>query len=153
MDAVARGEDPLGTIREPHERIDLPCEKDKFNARRPVRARLLRHGLDPVLPVLDTIKKMHISAGSDAAVSTGRGDRSPVLTRAEAGSRPTPRRIGGTRRASAPPVRPWPAEGGRGLAMEFWLADDRGFYCYCGGCGWTGEIALSERVMGHEAAE
>ena len=32
MDVVAAGGDPLGTIREPHERIDLPCEKDKFHA-------------------------------------------------------------------------------------------------------------------------
>jgi hypothetical protein len=45
------------------------------------------------------------------------------------------------------------AEGGRGLATEYWLAGDRVFVCYCGGCGWSGDIVLSERVVGHEAAE
>ena len=35
MRAVAKGRDPLGMMREPHERIDLPCEKDKFNAAAP----------------------------------------------------------------------------------------------------------------------
>jgi 5,5'-dehydrodivanillate O-demethylase oxygenase subunit len=32
MAKVARGEDPLGVTREPHDRIDLPCEKNKFDA-------------------------------------------------------------------------------------------------------------------------
>ena len=32
MSKVEAGEDPLGTIREPHDRIDLPCEKNKFDA-------------------------------------------------------------------------------------------------------------------------
>lgn len=32
MAKVARGEDPLGVIRQEHDRIDLPCEKNKFDA-------------------------------------------------------------------------------------------------------------------------
>ncbi len=34
MKKVANGEDPIGTVREKHDRIDLPCEKDKFGAER-----------------------------------------------------------------------------------------------------------------------
>lgn len=38
------------------------------------------------------------------------------------------------------------------LATEFWEAQDRRFYCFCGGCGWTGEITPSADagVTGHE---
>jgi 5,5'-dehydrodivanillate O-demethylase oxygenase subunit len=32
MAKVAAGQDPLGVVREPHDRIDLPCEKNKFDA-------------------------------------------------------------------------------------------------------------------------
>jgi 5,5'-dehydrodivanillate O-demethylase len=32
MAKVARGDDPLGVIRTEHDRIDLPCEKNKFDA-------------------------------------------------------------------------------------------------------------------------
>jgi hypothetical protein len=45
------------------------------------------------------------------------------------------------------------ADGGRGLATEYWLGGDRIFVCYCGACDWSGDIVLSERVLGHEAAE
>jgi hypothetical protein len=43
------------------------------------------------------------------------------------------------------------SEGGRGLAAEYWVAGDRVFVCYCGECGWAGDIVLSARVVGHEA--
>jgi hypothetical protein len=43
------------------------------------------------------------------------------------------------------------SEGGRGLTAEYWVAGDRVFVCYCGECGWTGDIVLSARVVGHEA--
>ncbi len=45
------------------------------------------------------------------------------------------------------------ADGGRGLAVEYWVAGDRVFACYCGACDWSGDVVLSERVTGHEAAE
>ena len=68
MDAVAQGEDPLGTIREPHERIDLPCEKDKFNAGGAQFALdFCDMGSTRFSPVLDTIKKIHISAAEKIA--------------------------------------------------------------------------------------
>lgn len=38
-----------------------------------------------------------------------------------------------------------------GIATEFWEADERRFYCWCGGCGWTGEITTTGAVaVGHE---
>lgn len=38
-----------------------------------------------------------------------------------------------------------------GIATEFWEATDRRFYCWCGGCGWTGEITPTGDVaVGHE---
>ena len=68
MDVVERGEDPLGTIREPHERIDLPCEKDKFNAGGAQFALdFCDMGSTRFSPVLDAIKKIHISAADKIA--------------------------------------------------------------------------------------
>lgn len=37
-----------------------------------------------------------------------------------------------------------------GIAVEFWEQDRRVFACYCGGCEWTGDIVLTERIVGHE---
>lgn len=42
-------------------------------------------------------------------------------------------------------------DGGRGIATEYWVAADRVFVCFCGACGWSGDIVLAERVVGHEA--
>ncbi|MDQ3578872.1 MAG: hypothetical protein M3443_15045 [Actinomycetota bacterium] len=39
---------------------------------------------------------------------------------------------------------------GKGLITEFWTAEDRVFYCWCGACGWSGNIVNVERVVGHE---
>nr|WP_211176598.1 hypothetical protein [Pseudonocardia acidicola] len=40
---------------------------------------------------------------------------------------------------------------GSGIVTEFWEAEDRRFYCWCGGCGWTGEVIPSgSGVLGHE---
>ena len=39
------------------------------------------------------------------------------------------------------------------LATEFWEAEDRRFYCWCGGCGWTGEITgTGDVAVGHEGS-
>jgi hypothetical protein len=45
------------------------------------------------------------------------------------------------------------ADGGSGLVTEYWTGPDRVFVCYCGACGWSGDIVLAARVTGHEAAE
>jgi hypothetical protein len=31
------------------------------------------------------------------------------------------------------------------------VAHDRVFVCFCSSCDWTGDIVLTERVVGHEA--
>jgi hypothetical protein len=45
------------------------------------------------------------------------------------------------------------ADGGFGLVTEYWTGQDRVFVCFCGACGWSGDIVLAARVTGHEAAE
>jgi hypothetical protein len=45
------------------------------------------------------------------------------------------------------------ADGGQGLVTEYWTAQDRVFVCFCGACGWSGDIVLADRIIGHEAAE
>jgi hypothetical protein len=44
-------------------------------------------------------------------------------------------------------------QGGQGLTTEYWTGTDRVFVCFCGACGWSGDIVLADRVVGHEAAE
>jgi 5,5'-dehydrodivanillate O-demethylase oxygenase subunit len=65
MQAVAKGEDPLGTVREPHERIDLPCEKDKFHAGGPGFALdFCNMGSTRYSPALEAIRQVHLSAAA-----------------------------------------------------------------------------------------
>jgi hypothetical protein len=45
------------------------------------------------------------------------------------------------------------AAGGAGLTTEYWVGADRVFVCFCGACGWSGDIVLADRVTGHEAAD
>jgi hypothetical protein len=45
------------------------------------------------------------------------------------------------------------ANGGQGLVTEYWTGSDRVFVCFCGACGWAGDIVLADRVVGHEAAD
>jgi len=42
-------------------------------------------------------------------------------------------------------------QGGQGLTTEYWVGTDRVFACFCGTCGWSGDIVLADRVVGHEA--
>jgi hypothetical protein len=44
-------------------------------------------------------------------------------------------------------------DGGHGLVCEYWVGPDRVFVCFCGACGWSGDIVLAARVLGHEAAD
>jgi len=45
------------------------------------------------------------------------------------------------------------AQGGQGLTTEYWTGTDRVFVRFCGACGWSGDIVLADRVVGHEAAD
>jgi hypothetical protein len=42
--------------------------------------------------------------------------------------------------------------GHAGLVVEYWVADDRVFYCWCQACDWTGTVIQVQRHVGHEAA-
>jgi hypothetical protein len=44
-------------------------------------------------------------------------------------------------------------EDGCGLTTEYWIAADRVFVCYCGACGWSGDIVLPARVITSEPAD
>jgi 5,5'-dehydrodivanillate O-demethylase len=72
--AVAKGEDPLGTIREPHERIDLPCEKDKFHAGAAEFALdFCAMGSTRHSPALETIRSVHLDAADRVAADAEAG--------------------------------------------------------------------------------
>jgi 5,5'-dehydrodivanillate O-demethylase len=74
MQAVAKGEDPLGTIREPHERIDLPCEKDKFHAGAAEFALdFCAMGSTRHSPALETIRQVHLQAADRVEVDKEAG--------------------------------------------------------------------------------
>jgi 5,5'-dehydrodivanillate O-demethylase len=62
MTKVAEGEDPMGVIREPHERIDLPCEKNKFDAGAAFALDFIDMASSRFSPQVDALKKLHIRA-------------------------------------------------------------------------------------------
>jgi 5,5'-dehydrodivanillate O-demethylase len=64
MEIAAAGADPLGVIREPHERIDLPCERDKFHAGAAFALDFLAMGSSRYSPQLDALRKLHIDAAA-----------------------------------------------------------------------------------------
>lgn len=45
------------------------------------------------------------------------------------------------------------AEFAEAFAVEYWEADRRVYHSWCRACGWTGDIALVQRMIGHEAAD
>jgi 5,5'-dehydrodivanillate O-demethylase len=62
MRKVADGEDPIGTIREKHEIINLPCEKDKFGAERTFAAAWINGGSMRYSPIKQTLLDLHANA-------------------------------------------------------------------------------------------
>jgi len=64
MQIVADGGDPLGVIRDRHDRIDLPCEKDKFNAGSGFALDFMSMGSTQFSPQLDALRKLHIEAAA-----------------------------------------------------------------------------------------
>jgi 5,5'-dehydrodivanillate O-demethylase len=62
--AVQEGRDPLGVIREPKDRIDLPCEKDKFGAGSEFALQWIDRGSSRYSPQADLLKKLHIDAAA-----------------------------------------------------------------------------------------
>jgi 5,5'-dehydrodivanillate O-demethylase len=65
MTLVAEGKDPtVGFTRESHERIELPCEKNKFGAGVDFALSWLDMGSTRYSPSLDTLRKIHIDAAA-----------------------------------------------------------------------------------------
>ncbi|MQA13330.1 MAG: Rieske 2Fe-2S domain-containing protein [Pseudonocardiaceae bacterium] len=64
MKIVADGGDPLGTVREPRERIDLPCEKNKFHAGAGFALDFMSMGSTCFSPQLEELKRLHIDAAA-----------------------------------------------------------------------------------------
>lgn len=73
MRKVADGEDPLGTIREPHEIIDLPCEKDKFGAGAAFTDQWITGGSMRYSPIREQLLALHRDAAAvrDKAATGG----------------------------------------------------------------------------------
>jgi 5,5'-dehydrodivanillate O-demethylase len=65
MALVAEGKDPtVAFTREPHERIELPCEKNKFGAGVDFALAWIDMGSTRYSPDKDTLMKLHIDAAS-----------------------------------------------------------------------------------------
>ena len=79
MNLVAKGEDPtVGFTREPHDRVGLPCEKDKFGVDYTEFAlSWISGGSSRYSPAMDQLKKMYVEA---AAL---RGDDTWSIARAD----------------------------------------------------------------------
>ena len=61
MRKVANGEDPIGTIREKHDIINLPCEKDKFGAERTFAKAWITGGSMRYSPQADELIALHLA--------------------------------------------------------------------------------------------
>jgi 5,5'-dehydrodivanillate O-demethylase len=65
--AVEAGEDPIGVVREPHDRIDLPCEKDKFGAGAEFPLAWINMGSMRYSPIKDQLERFHEDVAKAAA--------------------------------------------------------------------------------------
>ncbi|HHC07903.1 MAG TPA: aromatic ring-hydroxylating dioxygenase subunit alpha [Actinobacteria bacterium] len=72
MALVAEGKDPtVGFTREPHDRIELPCEKNKFGAGLDFALQWIDGGSSRYSPYKDDLKKLHINAAIARGEITG----------------------------------------------------------------------------------
>ena len=71
MSLVARGEDPLGVYRDYRERIDLPCEKNKFDAGVSFAIDFIDRASSRFSPQADSLKKLHIRANENRKAAAG----------------------------------------------------------------------------------
>jgi 5,5'-dehydrodivanillate O-demethylase len=71
MSAVARGDDPLGVYRDFRDRIDLPCEKNKFDSGGSFAIDFIDRGSSRFSPQADALKKLHIKAMENRKAAGG----------------------------------------------------------------------------------
>jgi 5,5'-dehydrodivanillate O-demethylase len=62
MAAVQAGDDPMGVVRAPHARIDLPCEKAKFGAGVEFAIQWIDRGSSRYSPQAEALKDLHTQA-------------------------------------------------------------------------------------------
>jgi 5,5'-dehydrodivanillate O-demethylase len=67
MTEAEKGNDPLGVVREPHDVIELPLERDKFGAGYTFATQWIEMGSMRYSPQADDLRKLH----TDAAVARG----------------------------------------------------------------------------------
>ena len=152
MKKVADGEDPIGTVREKHDIIKLPCEKDKFGAEREFAAAWITGGSMRYSPIKQQLLDLHegawankAKAGGGCLTSTSCRPTRTGCRPAGRGSRGTPSGTCSTGRGSAPcAATALDADGG--ISTEYWAGDARYFMTWCGGCGWFGEVVRFDMV-------
>jgi 5,5'-dehydrodivanillate O-demethylase len=73
MSRVENGQDPLGTVRTPHEVIELPCEKDKFGAGTAFTDQWITGGSMRYAPIRDELLALHrdAAAAREKAATSG----------------------------------------------------------------------------------
>jgi 5,5'-dehydrodivanillate O-demethylase len=62
LEAVRAGRDPIGVVRYPHERIDLPCEKNKFGAGDAFAVQWIESGFSRYSPQKEDLLRLHREA-------------------------------------------------------------------------------------------
>ena len=71
MSLAARGEDPLGVYRDFRDRIDLPCEKNKFSSGAAFAIDFIDRASSRFSPQADALKKLHIKAHENRKAEAG----------------------------------------------------------------------------------
>ena len=69
MAKVAAGDDPLGVTREKHDRIDLPCEKNKFDAGPTFAIDFVDKASQQFSPQAEMLKELHMKAWENREAS------------------------------------------------------------------------------------
>ncbi|MGI9617040.1 MAG: Rieske 2Fe-2S domain-containing protein [Acidimicrobiales bacterium] len=65
MQAVAEGQDPVAVMREPHDEIVLPLERDKFGRGAEFATQWIDRGSMRYSPQADDLKKLHLEAAAN----------------------------------------------------------------------------------------
>jgi 5,5'-dehydrodivanillate O-demethylase len=69
MNLVAEGKEPIGIVREPHDIIELPCEKDKFGAGSDFALAWIDQGFSRYSPQRDALRELHVRAAESRATA------------------------------------------------------------------------------------
>jgi hypothetical protein len=70
MTDVAEDRDPLAVVRQPHETIPLPLERDKFGRGAEFATQWIDRGSMRYSPQADDLKKLHLEAAANRGESS-----------------------------------------------------------------------------------